>query len=344
MAKLFYERSLPSKTLLRKQLDVKKIVIIYDRKLSKYSFVKSWLEKFEDAIPVTAGEKLKEISSFEKYSRRVIKMTEGYGRNEVALVALGGGSVGDFVGFMASVIRRGLVYANIPSTWLAAIDSAHGGKNALNLSGAKNQIGTFYEANMIWMSRRLLEGSGRKSAEHAMGEVIKIILLAGGPVYKHLSMNIKLHTFSHWKALPLLVNAKMKIVKKDFREEKGQRKLLNLGHTLGHIIEAVHGVPHGLAVLMGVDFAVRWSARKPSQARVVNPNLRMQMLKLLETQSFKTPKLTRNQIEKRFLKDKKSKNKKVDFVFIKSPGRPFIRPVTLSQFLAECQRQGILRS
>lgn len=339
MSKVTYQNALPSKKSIYEKLKVRRVVLIYDRKLSRHDFFNQWADGFDASIAVTAGERLKQVDSFAKYSQQALKFIESFSRQEVAIVAVGGGSVGDFAGFVASVLKRGVVFANIPSTWLAAIDSAHGGKTALNLGKTKNQIGTFYEAKNVWICKKLLESSGKKNADAAMGEVIKTILIAGGPVYRHLSMSIKLHQFKTWKALPFLVKAKMKVVEKDFDESRGHRQILNLGHTLGHIIEAEKNVSHGLAVLMGVRFAINWS----SCLQLMPRSTYMKIMNLLDTNPIEIPRLRASRVSTLLVKDKKAENKKIRFVFLRKPGELVVRPVTVSAFITECKRQGILR-
>lgn len=338
MTELVYQSGLPSPASLRKRLQVKRLVVIYDQRLLKHSWMKAWLSKFEHSFAVRAGEELKQVSSFESLARKILPRIEGQSRQEVALVALGGGSVGDFVGFLASVLKRGLVFGNLPSTWLAAMDSAHGGKTALNIDGAKNQIGTFYPARTVWLSRRLLESSGSKNLESVKGEVIKTILIEGGAIYNRVSLQMKLRSFQLWKELPFLIGAKMRVVKRDMDESKGHRHVLNFGHTLGHIIEADKHLPHGVAVLLGLRFAVEWSCRR----KLMSFADYMKVRALLDLSTVRMPKLSKARVEKLLRQDKKSLGKKIRFVFLRKPGQMQIIPVTVSEFLKECQRQGVI--
>ena len=177
------------------------------------------------------------------------------------MVALGGGSVGDFAGFFASVCKRGLPLIQIPSTWLAAIDSAHGGKNALNVGSMKNQLGTIAFARRIFLSKHLLCGQPTERAQEAMGELAKIAIIDGGPWVKELLAAPESDGELLWRFLSCAVAAKYKVVLSDPLERLSVRHQLNLGHTIGHILEIQHQLPHGLAVAQGLHFALELSTR-----------------------------------------------------------------------------------
>src|SRR5690606_36298588 len=102
------------------------------------------------------GEELKQIKNFPGHIRKISKVLGEANHRGLTIIVVGGGSVGDFGGFVASVYRRGVNLIHIPSTWLAAVDSSHGGKTALNVFSVKNQIGSFYPAKEIYLLEPLL--------------------------------------------------------------------------------------------------------------------------------------------------------------------------------------------
>src|SRR6185295_5151716 len=110
---------------------------------------RNWLKKFPCRYGVKSGESLKDLEKFPGHCKAILQMTEKIETRPLQLIAVGGGSVGDFAGFVASTLKRGVPLIHVPSTWLAAIDSTHGGKTALNVAGIKNQIGTFKQAEKI---------------------------------------------------------------------------------------------------------------------------------------------------------------------------------------------------
>lgn len=330
-SRLFFKKSLPN------SFEFKNSILIYDQVLEQ-RFGK-WISKFPKRYPVMAGETLKTLKSFEEHIEKIHALASGLGKGELKIVALGGGSVGDFAGFLASIYRRGVPLIHIPSTWLAAVDSAHGGKTALNFDGAKNQLGTFYPACRVYLIREVLESNSSERCREALNEVVKIALLKGGVFWIDLRKTLAKQdlNFALWKFLKFAILAKIQIVQKDPFEEKGIRHLLNFGHTLGHLIEAELGVPHGRAVGLGLRFALVWSVHHKilslqdfSKIEIALPSHEDLVLALGKLQKS-------NELLNR--DKKKVKNGKIRFVFLKSPGRPVIRLVTSRQIQVEIQRQ-----
>jgi 3-dehydroquinate synthase len=235
-------------------------IVIYDRKLaSAVPGFKDWLKRYQHSFAVTGGEKLKSLEAFERESTRIHRAVGESVTRSWTVLAIGGGSVGDFAGFFASVYKRGLRLVHVPTTWLAAIDSSHGGKTALNLLGAKNQIGTFYPAMHTVLVRSLLTALPEKSFEDALGEFAKIALLDGRKWTRNLKKPLGSRAKQAdwlWRNLPSAIDSKLRIVRRDPLEIHGDRQLLNLGHTFGHVIEAERGLAHGRSVALGLLFAV----------------------------------------------------------------------------------------
>ena len=178
-------------------------VLIHDRVLAeKVPGFRSWSKRFPLRFAVTAGEELKSLASFSRFIEVLIGKTARIPSNRLTIVAAGGGSVGDFAGFVASVFKRGVELVHIPSTWLAALDSAHGGKTALNVGGAKNQIGTFHPASRIYLVRRLLSAQSAARMHDAFAELAKIGLIDGRPWFDAM-MRARLEGEALlWKFLP----------------------------------------------------------------------------------------------------------------------------------------------
>ena len=238
-------------------------IVFYDRKLlAAVPGFRAWLKNYPHNFALTAGEKLKSLESFGREAARVQRSVGSNVTRSWTVVAIGGGSVGDFGGFFASVYKRGLPFVQIPTTWLAAIDSSHGGKTALNLSGAKNQIGTFYPAVHTILIRQVLQALPERSLEDAMGEFLKIALIDGRTWTKGFTSRPSARAARAawmWRKLPMAIDAKMRIVHKDPFETRGDRQLLNLGHTFGHVLEANLGLSHGKSVGQGLLFALEFS-------------------------------------------------------------------------------------
>jgi 3-dehydroquinate synthase len=192
-------------------------------------------------------------------------LAAGLDRGGVVL-ALGGGVVGDVAGFAAATWLRGVRVVHLPTTLLAMIDSALGGKTALDLGGAKNQVGAFHPpAGLVADLERLCTLPARERAA-GLGEAWKTALLAGEPLLSRAEASAAGARAGDLDALAPLVEGclrhKAAVVAADERDERGLRALLNLGHTVGHALEAARpALLHGEAVAIGVHVALRLSER-----------------------------------------------------------------------------------
>ncbi len=328
-----YLNGLPSLKDLKLQSKMD-AVIFYDQKLLKYPFFKVWIIKFPQRIALNAGESLKTLSS---YGLQLQKLTSLQIHKATTFVAIGGGSVGDLVGFMASTYKRGLRLVQVPSTWLAAIDSAHGGKNGLNFLNTKNQIGTFYPADLIVLSKKVLMSQAADRIHDAYGEAFKIGLIN----QPKLLQSVQITPLFLWKNLKLMIAGKYKIVDQDPFEQTGLRQVLNLGHTLVHVFESAHQVSHGQAVFLGLMFAVRYSFHlgylNKKEFIKICQILFSVPLKISYNQVLKIPD---QKIKKLLLQDKKrSTTTEVNFIFVHKMGNVFIQPVLISDLMSEVQRQ-----
>lgn len=276
--------------------------------------------------------------------KKILKHAEGISTRDLTVVVLGGGSVGDFGGFVASILKRGVRLVQIPSTWLAAIDSSHGGKTALNVSKIKNQVGTFYPADEIHLVHEVLSGQPQERVFEALGEVIKISLIEGKRLWRDLRDVSQIDSELYWKNLPAMIQAKYNVVNRDPKEENGTRHLLNLGHTVGHVWESQLKIPHGIAVLYGLAFAIEWSLHRKHMS-----SKDYYQLRLSDFGAFLPDRLELENIiaktrdpKKLLLQDKKmSQNKKVRFIFLKAPGKTLIESVTVAEMVAELKRQAL---
>ena len=313
--------------------EIHESLVIVDRKLKNNNLVQNLIKQSPAVYWVQAGEILKEINFFPKHISKILTIVNQLNVRSLHIVAIGGGSVGDFAGFVSSVLRRGVPLIQIPSTWLAAIDSAHGGKNALNAGDAKNQIGTFHLAKKIIIIKKLLESQPIERAREASGELIKMAFIDGGSWAKELLRNESEKDSEFlWRYLRPAITAKNRIVNKDFKEQKGYRRILNLGHTVGHIIESAWKIPHGDAVAIGLYFALFASYKKGfiSLKKYILLNLLLQ--KHLKVRNIAKPnKLSKAQFFSRAIKDKKKINlREVDFIFLKDFGRPVRQKIELT--------------
>jgi 3-dehydroquinate synthase len=174
------------------------------------------------------------------------------------LINIGGGALCDVGGFCASTYLRGIEFWNIPTTLLAMVDASVGGKTGINLGHYKNYIGTFSTATYIFITPHWLKTLPQNEVLSGWGEVIKHGILLGGKAWTQVQQPIP-NANDHQAWLGILdwnIKIKSRIVNADF-EEKGQRKLLNLGHTIGHALESYcldqeKPIPHGFAIAWGL--------------------------------------------------------------------------------------------
>lgn len=346
--KVEFLKKLPSEARLAESLGFKpeKCLVIYDKHLIKTDAVAKWLKEFSLSYPVHAGESLKDVAAFAGHVRKIFKLVSPFSSRSLCVLGLGGGTIGDFVGFTASVLKRGVPLIHIPTTLLAAMDSAHGGKTALNMGGIKNQVGTFYPADAVYLVKPLFEGLPGLQLQSAGGELAKMALLEGGDLYSRFKSEFKLDLESIWELLPTVVEAKYKLVTKDPFERSGERQILNLGHTLGHALETHYSIPHGVAVGEGLIFAVQWSEHQ-GYFRGGNPKDLIDLLiaktGALRARDFtrKHRPMSRSKLHKFISEDKKlTDTRHLNFIFLEDIGKPFRKNVALESFLTETQRQG----
>lgn len=179
----------------------------------------------------------------------------GYTRNDY-LVTLGGGSISDLGGFIASTFMRGMRLIHIPTTLLAMIDASIGGKTGINVGGIKNSVGSFYEANEVWISLDFLETLPSQELLSGLGEVLKYDLLIGSDMISQVAESQMITN----ELIATSVEYKMSVVRQDLTDY-GTRRQLNLGHTTAHALEALYlergeSIPHGVAVVVGLIVAL----------------------------------------------------------------------------------------
>jgi len=180
-------------------------------------------------------------------------------KKRIFIVALGGGVTGDLAGFIASVYRRGIPYIQIPTTLLSQVDSAVGGKVAIDLSVGKNLIGSFYQPRVVVSDISLLKSLPDSEIKNGLAEVVKYGLISDAEFFTYLEENYVNILKSKPEVLEhtILKCSKLKalVVEKDERDNKDIRIALNCGHTIGHAIEAAGGYSkytHGEAVALGM--------------------------------------------------------------------------------------------
>lgn len=219
-----------------------------------------------DPIILPAGEASK---SWDQLARLCdMLLARGIERSDT-IIALGGGVIGDLVGFAASILKRGCCFIQIPTTLLAQVDSSVGGKTAINSAAGKNLIGAFYQPAFVLIDPSALDSLPPREMQAGYAEVVKYGLINDFAFYEWCEASgaalLAGDRTAQLYAIEKSVRAKAAIVEADERETKDARALLNLGHTFGHALEAEHGFSdsllHGEAVAAGMALAFRYSAR-----------------------------------------------------------------------------------
>ena len=243
------------------------------------------------------------------------------------VVALGGGVVGDLAGFAAATYMRGVKVVQMPTTLLAAVDSSVGGKTGIDLKAGKNLAGAFHQPSLVLCDYRLFDTLDATVFASGMGEVIKHAILAGGelkellvqPIRQNLSQIVKLN-----------VQIKRGVVEAD-EKEAGKRKLLNLGHTIGHAVETLSGfqLSHGQSVAIGTCVTARICAKQGVCTQAVADEI----VKLFSLHGLPTEtSFNAKQIADTARMDKKRQTDFITWVWIEDFGRCLLKDIPMDDY------------
>ncbi|MFW9966659.1 MAG: 3-dehydroquinate synthase [Candidatus Thorarchaeota archaeon] len=240
----------------------KEVARIYLESLAS-SLSKSGIEAIRKVLP--AGEDVKSLSSAEEMYNFLLENKAS--RSDIIL-ALGGGVIGDLVGFVASTYKRGMRFIQAPTTLLSQVDSALGGKTGVNLPNGKNLVGTFYQPIAVVADVSLLKTLPKDDFASGLAEVIKYGAIMDKELLRLLTDNkdaiLRREPVILSRIVERCLRNKARIVEEDEREEERKREVLNYGHTIGHAIETCsrHKVPHGHAVAIGMVEEARFAVRE----------------------------------------------------------------------------------
>lgn len=304
-----------------------KLFILSEKKVANLYFkqVSEVLKKYKlehELILIKGSEKNKNIKNVRSVYNSLIK--KGADRKSI-LLALGGGVVGDFTGFIAATFLRGIRFIQVPTTLLAMVDSSVGGKVAVNVDYGKNMVGAFHQPNLVYAAIHTLKTLKQKEWRCGIAEVIKHSLLSGSEFFEKMK-TFHLGSLENLEDLKFMilesVKFKKEIVSKD-EKETGLRGVLNLGHTLGHAIESLtkyKKYSHGEAVAMGLLFAIELSIYKKN----LNPKILEDVFFILE--GFKMKSIDKSLKIKKLIEhmyhDKKTSDKKLKFILLDKIGEP----------------------
>lgn len=261
------------------------------------------------------------------------------------LVVLGGGATLDVGAFLASTWQRGIPLLLVPTTLLAQVDAGLGGKCGVNLGAAKNQVGAIYQPAALFVDPAFLVSLGANDWFSGLGEILKTALLAGGALWTELgNFGGEQKDAADDPHLSFIVRACLKykadVVERDEREQ-GVRTLLNLGHTVGHVLEALshrHGpiaIPHGCAVAAGILAEARAFGVSPHVVAAIED--RMEELRL---PSLMDLPFDRDEVLHLLLADKKRKGRGISVPVLKDLGDAEVR-VQSAESLVDAVRLAI---
>ena len=289
-----------------------------------------WLDRLLSVLPdgtlryvIPHGEKSKNWTLAGELLEKLA--ADGFCRDDT-LVALGGGVVGDITGFVASVYMRGVPYVQVPTTLLAAIDSSVGGKTAVDLKAGKNLAGRIYPPKAVVCDLDTLATLPRSEWKCGLGEAVKYAVLAGGEIFDIMESGAGAENLE--RLIDLCVDYKRRIVEAD-ENESGLRRLLNLGHTVGHAIEAESalGFPHGVCVAMGIKVIARASV----SAGYLPKDEYLRISALLQKYGFPECPYPLRSVIMHAAHDKKISGGKINAVVIRGIGRCETVPMTLDE-------------
>ena len=306
----------------------KRCMIVADENTAPL-FAEKAREKLQQAFSevsvyvLPAGEEHKKLETLDGLFRELIRLH--FDRHDV-IAALGGGVVGDMAGFAAAIYLRGIRVIQLPTTLLAQIDSSIGGKTAVDFDGYKNMVGAFHMPSLVYSNTAALATLPAEQFTAGMGEVVKSALLADAEYFRFLEAHA-----AEIKAMDLgrmtemirrCARIKVGIVERD-PLEKGERALLNLGHTIGHAVEKAKNFEllHGSCVALGLI-----AASSISQNRGLLKETDMERIRAL-LEAFGLPLsvsgLNAEEILSLTKSDKKMKAGRIRFVLLRSIGEAF---------------------
>tara|TARA_Y100000389_G_scaffold204621_1_gene258408 strand:- start:102 stop:1211 length:1110 start_codon:yes stop_codon:yes gene_type:complete len=308
----------------------KKIALIVDSQIPKkfVNFIKMRLKKYELLfLSFSANEKNKSLKNINFFLNKILK--KNFNRSDL-IISVGGGITGDVAGFVASIFKRGINFINIPTTLLAQVDSAVGGKTGVNSNHGKNLIGSFYQPKLVISDTTFLNSLSKKEMICGYAEILKHSIIKDKNFFNWLKKNTQKILLKNSDELTYAIKKscliKIYFVNKDVNE-KNLRMILNFGHTFAHAIEVKNKyskkITHGEAVLSGMILATKLSLVK----KVCNTNTVDEIKKIYNENNlnytyakyFKSNEITK--LIPYLKNDKKNNDDNVNFILLKKIGK-----------------------
>jgi 3-dehydroquinate synthase len=304
-------------------LSGRKTIIITDSNIIKY-----YKENFPSDIPVIEiglGEKNKTLQTIDFIMGKLVEYeTDRAG----FILAIGGGIVCDVAGFAASIYMRGIPFGFVSTTLLSQVDASVGGKNGVNFTGYKNMIGVFNQPEFVICDNAMLSTLDQNEFRSGFAEIIKAGIIKNELLFNFCKKNAKSALENESETITQMVYEAVKIkaqVVETDEKEKGERRLLNYGHTFAHAIEKMTGMLHGNAVSIGMVLAARVS----EQLGMLREKDVLEIIEVLELYGLPTKsEIPVNLLFDAMKHDKKREGSSIHLVLPKSIGNAVTQKLT----------------
>jgi len=278
-------------------------------------------------ITIGQGEDVKSLTTVSYIYDELIKL--GADRSTFIL-GVGGGIVCDIAGFVASTYLRGLRFGFVPTTLLAQVDASVGGKNGVNFHGLKNRIGTINQPDFVLCDPSFFATLPEKEIRCGLGEVVKHALIADAELFSYIENHVEAILSLNPDVMKRLVldsiRIKSAVVNRDEREQ-GERRILNFGHTVGHIIEEHSTFSHGEAISVGMVTAAKIS----QQLGLLSEEAVQRIINLLEKLGLPVHSpIPATDIVKTLSMDKKREGDNLHFIVLNAIGHADIKSISIS--------------
>ena len=279
-------------------------------------------------ISIGIGEKIKTLETVATIFSRLIELEAD---RTTTILGVGGGIVCDIAGFVASTYMRGMHFGFVSTTLLAQVDASVGGKNGVNFGGYKNMVGVFNQPDFVICDLALLKSLPIREVLCGFAEIIKHGAIADAPMldftetHRDAALDLDAAIIAH--LVYRSVEIKAGVVTRDEREH-GERRKLNFGHTFGHAMEKLTGIPHGEAVGIGMVLAAKLSVEKG----FLSPNDARRLERIVH--SYGLPVRAPVDVSSMLAamrKDKKREGDRIHFVFLEAMGRARVEEIKLEE-------------
>lgn len=279
-----------------------------------------------NVIALKAGEEYKIQATVDSVIQQLIDM---HVDRTWTLVGVGGGVVTDMTGYIASIFLRGLAFGFVPTTLLAMVDAAIGGKNGIDVGLYKNMVGTINQPQFLLYDVALLKTLPENEWRNGFAEIIKHAAILDAAMFKELEKRSLLFFQKNKSALQKLVQRNAAIKAKVVREdefERDRRRLLNFGHTLGHAVEKQYELMHGEAVAIGMAFAARLSAE------LLKFKATERLLQLIDQYGLPiTVGYNKQKVFEVLISDKKREGEQMNYILLERIGKAVVKKIPLPE-------------